>query len=66
MCGINLESIEMAKEFIEQHQNQNIDVKVLRKSIFGGDETVQLSFVPSIWSDGSNLTGFALKSQPIF
>lgn len=63
--GEAVSSIQKVKERLESGITNSMVVKILRKSMFGTDETLSLEFKPREWQ-GQGFTGFALKSTSIF
>ena len=63
--GERCSAVLSAKELIERHIGELLTVKVSRRSMFGDDEVIEVSFRPKAWT-GLGVTGFSLKSEPIF
>ena len=60
----NHDNLRSIVTIVTQMINQEIEVKVLRKTIFGTTEDKELKFVPREWS-GRGLLGCALKPNPV-
>eukprot|EP00347_Sterkiella_histriomuscorum_P014366 403361144 len=60
----NHENLNAIVELVKSSLNNPIQVKVLRKNLFGGSEDKEISFVPREWG-GRGYLGCALKLNPI-
>ncbi|CDW73038.1 26s proteasome non-atpase regulatory subunit 9 [Stylonychia lemnae] len=60
----NHENLNAIVELVKKSLNNPIQVKVLRKNLFGGSEEKEIQFVPHEWG-GRGYLGCALKLNPI-
>ncbi len=64
ITSTNHENLQAIVNLVKQKLNQQINVRVLRKTLVGTSEEKSVEFVPREWG-GRGFLGCALKTNPI-